>query len=239
MTGALALIQARMSSTRLPGKVLADVDGEPMLALLLRRLDRSARLARIVVATSDGPEDDPIEALAGELGVGVHRGPRDDVLARFAGAAHDHAGEGVRVTADCPLIDPDVVDAAVDLYRASPDCDYVQNVEPRTYPDGLDVEVLGSDLLRDLDSEVGDPTEREHVTLALRGRRHETQIATLPGDPELADVRWTVDTADDLAFVRLVVARLAERRHDARMDEVLAAVRAEPSLAQHGGRRRA
>jgi spore coat polysaccharide biosynthesis protein SpsF (cytidylyltransferase family) len=228
-----------MSSTRLPGKVLADVQGEPMLALQLRRLEHSALVERTIVATSDGPDDDPIEALARELGVRAYRGPRDDVLSRLAGAAADHDGEIVRLTADCPLIDPDVVDGAIALYRTTPGCDYVQNVEPRTYPDGLDVEVLGARLLRDLDSEVRDPSEREHVTVALRARRRgETQMQTLPGDPELAELRWTVDTADDLAFVQAVVARLGERRHDARLEEILAAVRADPSLAEHGGWRR-
>lgn len=228
-----------MSSSRLPGKVLADVHGEPMLALMLKRLRGATSLTEIVVATSDGPEDDPIVAAAEAAGARAHRGPRDDVLARLAGAAAGHDGEVLRLTADCPLMDPAVVDRALEVFRATPGCDYAQNVLPRTYPDGLDVEVLSARVLRRLDAEAREPEEREHVTLALRGRLADVRIATVPGYPELADVRWTVDTADDLDFVRLVVERLAERRHVADMTEILAAVRADPSLASHGGWRRA
>jgi spore coat polysaccharide biosynthesis protein SpsF (cytidylyltransferase family) len=228
-----------MSSTRLPGKVLADVHGEPMLTLMLRRVAHARGVGSLAVATSTEPEDDAIVAAAEGVGVHVHRGPRDDVLTRFAAAAAGHPGPIVRLTADCPLMDPVVVDAVIELFRTTPGCDYAQNVDPRSYPDGLDVEVLSAGLLRRLDEEAVDPDEREHVTLALHGGMRDVNVVALPGYPELAPLRWTVDTPDDLEFVRLVVERLGERRHLAAMDEILAAIRAQPSLESFGGWRRA
>jgi spore coat polysaccharide biosynthesis protein SpsF (cytidylyltransferase family) len=235
----MVVIQARMSSSRLPGKSLADVEGEPMLALLVRRLAPAETVARIVVATSDGAEDDPIASEAERLGAGLHRGPRDDVLARFAGAIEGHDGPVVRITGDCPLTDPAIVDRAVRLLAGTPGCVYVQNVEPRTYPDGLDVEVVQAATLRELAGTATAPADREHVTTAVRADPQRFPAAVLPGPSELAEVRWTVDNPDDLEFVREVAARLGERRHHAGMDEILDAVRAEPSLAEHGGARRA
>jgi spore coat polysaccharide biosynthesis protein SpsF (cytidylyltransferase family) len=226
-----------MSSTRLPGKSLADVRGEPMLTLLLRRLQRARELERIVVATTTDAVDDPIEPVARDSGADVHRGPRDDVLARFAGAARGHSGAVVRVTGDCPLIDPSVVDDVVRLYRETIDCAYASNVEPRTFPDGLDVEVLSSELLEQLAAEIEDPHDREHVTSAVRRDLRRFASASVVCEEPLGDLRWTVDTAEDLEFLREVVARLGGDRHTAPMREILEAVRREPSLADFHGRR--
>jgi spore coat polysaccharide biosynthesis protein SpsF (cytidylyltransferase family) len=226
-----------MSSTRLPGKSAADVGGEPMLALLLRRLQRARELERIVVATSNDDDDDVIEEVARGLGVAVHRGPRDDVLARFAGAAAGHDGPIVRVTADCPLIDAEVVDDVVRLFRQSCGCVYASNIEPRTYPDGLDVEVVAPGILDQLAAEVGVPGDREHVTIAIRRDPGRYPSVSLVCDDRLGDLRWTVDTQDDLDFVRAVVARLGTRRHAAGMNEILGSVRADPPLADFHGRR--
>ena len=156
---ALAVVQARMTSTRLPAKSLADVDGEPMLALLLNRLRRARRVGRIIVATSVDADDDPIEETVRAMGFAVHRGSRDDVLARIAGAVGGHSGAVVRITGDCPLTDPAIVDEVVDLFGRTAGCAYASNVEPRTYPDGLDVEVVSTDALR----EVGRASCRERV----------------------------------------------------------------------------
>jgi spore coat polysaccharide biosynthesis protein SpsF len=226
-----------MSSTRLPGKVLADVCGEPMLALLVRRLQASSELDGIVVATSTDEGDDPIEELAGELAVSTHRGPRDDVLSRFAGAAAGHAGPLVRVTADCPLIDAAVVDDVIGLFRSTDGCDYASNIEPRTFPDGLDVEVLSPATLAAASGLAVDAADREHVTTVIRSNPERFKSASLVCGEDLGDIRWTVDTEDDLEFVRQLVSRLDRRRHAAGMAEILAAVRQEPSLADYRGRR--
>jgi spore coat polysaccharide biosynthesis protein SpsF (cytidylyltransferase family) len=214
--------------------VLADIEGEPMLALLLRRVAAARSLTGIVVATSEGSDDDPVAAAAVAAGAAVHRGPLDDVLARLAGAAAGHDGAVVRLTADCPLADPAVIDETVQLLERSPLCRYASNVEPRTYPDGLDVEALPAATLRELDATVADPDLREHVTLAIRRAPDRWGAAALVHRPDLGALRWTVDTEDDLRFVRAVVGRLGAARHSAGIDAILAAVRAEPSLAEGG-----
>jgi spore coat polysaccharide biosynthesis protein SpsF len=222
--GALAIVQARMSSTRLPGKVLMDVGGESLLALMLRRLSHARRVERTVVATSDQPEDDEIESAASELGVDVYRGPLDDVLARVAGAAAGHDGAIVRLTADCPLIDPALVDTVVEMFRAA-GVAYASNVEPRTFPDGLDVEVVSSAALREAAETADDPVDREHVTTAIRRDPVRFPAVHLLNDENLGELRWTVDDADDLEFVRRTVERLGDRRHTAGMAEILEVTR--------------
>lgn len=235
--GALAIVQARMSSTRLPGKTLADVDGEPMLALLLRRLRHSRQIGDIVVATSTDTADDPVADLAARLGVGVSRGPREDVLTRFLLAIGDRDGPIVRITGDCPLIDPAVVDDTIERFRSLPDCGYASNVEPRTFPDGLDVEVFDAAALRTIAREPLDARDREHVTSAIRAQPERFLSAALVASENLGELRWTVDDPEDLEFIRAVVRRLGDRRQEAGLAEILSAVRREPSLAAFHGRR--
>lgn len=237
MCRALAIVQARVSSTRLPGKSVADIDGEPVLVLLLHRLQRAQEVARIVVATSSEPADDQVEEVARQVVRDVHRGPLHDVLTRFVEAAGDHPGPLVRVTADCPLVDPDVVDEVVRLFASTPDCAYASNVEPRSYPKGLDVEVFSPATLEWADAQTRDPGDREHVTALVRRRLTEFTFANLACDEDLSSLRWTVDTGDDLEFVRAVVARLGPQRSTAGLLEILAAIRREPSLAAFHGRR--
>ena len=216
---------------------MADVGGEPMLALLLRRLQRSHELERIVVATSTERVDDPIEGAARAIGCEVYRGPRDDVLARFLGAAEGASGVLARVTGDCPLIDPGVVDEVIHLFHGTPGCVYASNIEPRSYPDGLDVEVFSHEILMRVAAESEDVRDREHVTTAIRRELHPLPSAALVCEDQLGELRWTVDTSEDLDFIREVVRRLGPRRHEARMLEILATVREEPSLAAYHGRR--
>jgi spore coat polysaccharide biosynthesis protein SpsF (cytidylyltransferase family) len=191
---ALAVVQARMSSSRLPGKTLADIDGEPALALLLRRLKRARGIGEIVVATSTDASDDPVAELAAQLGAGVMRGPLADVLARFVLALGSRVGPIVRVTGDCPMIDPHVVDLTVECFLSVPGCAYASNVAPRTYPDGLDVEVVDADALRELDREDLTPGEREHVGRATRraalSRRRGRDPARDPHCPLAGNLCW-------------------------------------------------
>jgi spore coat polysaccharide biosynthesis protein SpsF (cytidylyltransferase family) len=130
----------------------------------------------------------------------------------------------VRITADCPLIDPHLVDAVIELLRATPGCAYASNTaEPRTYPDGLDVEVMTAAALRAVAAEATERADREHVTPAIRRDPARFPATALFNDEDLGDLRWTVDTAEDLDFVRAVVARLGDRRDDADMAAILAA----------------
>jgi spore coat polysaccharide biosynthesis protein SpsF (cytidylyltransferase family) len=226
-----------MSSTRLPGKVLADVEGEPMLVLLLKRLARTPSVGRIVVATSDDPSDDPIAGIAREAGFDVYRGSLGDVLSRFTGAARGHDGPIVRVTGDCPLTDPRVVEAIVQRFVSTPGAMYASNVEERSYPDGLDIEVFSPEALSLADRLATDPSDREHVTTVMRRHRDRFPSASVVGAQRLGDVRWTVDDAEDLEFVRAVAARLGNDRYTATMNDILDAIRRVPTLGGPAGLR--
>jgi spore coat polysaccharide biosynthesis protein SpsF len=235
----LAILQARMSSTRLPGKVLADVAGAPMILRQIERLRRSRRLEGIVVATSDDPSDDGLAEMLVLHGVAVHRGPLDDVLARYAGALETYpAPVVVRLTGDCPLADPDILDAVVDLL-IDEDLDYAANTPAhRTYPKGLDVEVMRSPCLLRAARQAADAYEREHVTPYLIRHPELFSQDFLSQEAEEGEVRWTVDRPDDLEFVRAVYDALYAGKPDFTSDDVRAFVRSRPDLAMLGGDRR-
>jgi len=201
------VIQARTGSTRLPGKVLADVGGLPMLGFMLQRL-RNLPVDTLLVATSTLDRDDPVCEIAAAAAVATVRGSERDVLSRFAEALDAHPADTVvRLTADCPLIDAVVVAATLSLHRERT-TDYTSNVLPRTFPRGLDVEVISATALRAAADEARDPVEREHVTPFLYRRPERFKLANLRSGASLGGEHWTVDTADDLEFVRGVVARL-------------------------------
>ena len=203
---ALVVVQARMGSTRLPGKVLADVGGRPILALMLARLRPLADHGlAVVLATSDLAQDDPVAELAAATGAAVVRGSESDVLSRFVMALQDHpAAHIVRLTADCPLVDPDVVLAALELHQTA-EADYTSNTLVRTFPDGLDVEVVRAAALHDAAREADD-AEREHVTPFVYRRPRRYHLAQLAGPENLGRERWTVDRAEDLEVIREAVA---------------------------------
>lgn len=201
----VAILQARMSSSRLPGKVMKPILGMPMIGRHIERLNRCDSLDRIVVATSRDPSDDGLAAYAEGLGVRVFRGALDDVLGRFQGAALSNgpATHVVRLTADCPLADPGVIDACV-WRHVETGADYTSNTLERTYPDGLDVEVMTAAALKTMQAEAKDPYEREHVTPFLYRNPDRFRIAQLTQRAQLSDRRWTVDTAEDFEFVSRV-----------------------------------
>jgi spore coat polysaccharide biosynthesis protein SpsF len=206
----LAILQARMTSSRLPGKVLAPVLGEPMIGRQLERLRRARRIDALVVATSTDPSDDPLAAYCGGLGVEVFRGSLSDVLERFRGAlaTHPEAKAVVRLTADCPLADPAVIDEVIAHHHAE-DADYTSNtLGERTFPHGLDTEVIRAGALVDAAERAADPYEREHVTPYIYRRPDAYRLAGVSRDPPLPHLRWTVDYPEDLAFVREIYARL-------------------------------
>jgi len=205
----LAVVQARTGSTRLPAKVLADLDGRPLLRFMLDRLN-SLKVDKLVVATSDRPEDDRIEDVAQKAGVACLRGPEDDVLSRFALVLRYNSADAVvRLTADCPLIDPAVVNQLVTCFRRT-GADYASNTLVRTYPNGLDAEVLTAAALEAANREAEDPVEREHVTPFVYRRPARFRLAALRQDLLLGHEKWAVDTAADLDRVRRLVARIKE-----------------------------
>jgi len=199
-----------MTSSRLPGKVMAPVLGEPMIGRQVERLRRAARIDRLVVATSTDPSDDELAHYCESLGLDVFRGSLDDVLGRFAGAlaSYPKAETVVRLTADCPLTDPELIDTVIEHHHAAA-ADYTSNtLGTRTYPHGLDVEVIRADTLRDTARVASDPYEREHVTPYIYRRPEIFRLAGVARHESLASLRWTVDVAEDLAFVRDVYAKL-------------------------------
>jgi len=227
----LGVLQARMSSRRLPGKVLADVAGRPLLARQLERVARARRLDGLVVATSTESSDDPIAALCRSLGVDCARGSLHDVLERVAEAAAARGAEHVvRLTGDCPLLDPALLDHVVAIHRAGGH-DYTSNALERTFPDGLDVEVVRHGALEEARREARDPYEREHVTPFLYRRPHRYDLRAVTGERSLGHLRWCVDEPADLAFVRAVFARLLPVAPDFDTDAVLALLEREPELA--------
>lgn len=237
----LAILQARMSSTRLPGKVLADLAGAPMILRQIERLRRAKRLDRIVVATSDQSSDDPLVRALENAGVAVFRGPLDDVLARYIGAieAFGPVRTVVRLTADCPLADPVLIDETLALHAQS-GADYTSNTPTRrSYPKGLDIEVFDAEALRMAARETHDPYDHEHVTPFLYRNPGRFKIAGLEQGPDDGDVRWTVDRPDDLAFVRAVYDSLYDANPAFTSDDVRAFVRSRPDLIDLGGERRA
>jgi len=198
------VVQARTGSTRLPGKVLQDLGGRPLLQFMLDRL-ADLRVDDVVVATSTLARDDAVSDIARAGGRAVVRGSESDVLDRFAHALRAHpADHVVRLTADCPLIDPTLVEAVL-ARHLDQGADYTSNVFPRTFPRGLDCEVMTAAALRTAHTEAVDAVEREHVTPFLYRRPERFILANLRNDAPLGRERWTVDTVDDLTFVREIV----------------------------------
>jgi spore coat polysaccharide biosynthesis protein SpsF len=202
-----AIIQARMGSTRLPGKVLMDLAGEPILARVVNRTRRARTLDTVVVATTVQPADDAIAALCVEREWPCFRGTDEDVLDRYYHAAIAHRADVVvRITSDCPLIEPEIVDQVVrEFMELQPDVDYACNVLPqRTFPRGLETEVMRFDVLARAWSEDTNAGWREHVTPYLQRRPDLFRIHGVTNDVDLSHMRWTVDTREDLTFVRCI-----------------------------------
>lgn len=233
--GIVAIVQARMASTRLPGKVLADIDGEPMLSRVVVRARRSKHLDRLIVATSVEPEDDPITELCAELGFEYSRGSAMDVLDRcFQAAREFEAQTVVRLTADCPLIDPGVIDQTIEAFFAvETGADFATNRLPweRTFPIGLDTEICTMEALEIAWQEAEEQHQREHVMPFLYENPDRFRILHVQNEVDYGHLRWTVDTADDLAFVREIYKRF-HGRDDFSWLEILELLEKEPALTK-------
>lgn len=223
----LAVIQARVGSARLPGKVLRPLGGRPVLSWVLRAAITSHTVEHVVVATTDDPADDPVARLAEREGAGVVRGPDEDVLRRFV-LVLDAFGDQpvIRLTADCPLLDPAVISLAAGAFDPER-LDYLSTVTPRTLPRGLDVEVVAARALRRADREAAG-ADRAHVTSYLYRRPATFRIAGLTFAPPADDLRVTLDTPEDARLLDGLVTELGDRPPPWR--EVVAALRARPDL---------
>jgi len=231
----VAIIQARMNSSRLPGKVLCDLAGEPMLARVVERARRAKTVDAVAVATTTDPSDDPIEELCRKYGYLVYRGSMFDVLDRFYGAARAFEADIiVRITADCPVIDPDVIDQTVNTFKTS-GADFTANRLPppwkRTWPIGLDTEVCSFSGLERAWKEAKLPYEREHVMPFFYDVEGRFKVVVTDCEQDYGTQRWTVDTSEDL----LLLAKIFEhfKGHDNfSWVDVLKLIQNEPELSQ-------
>lgn len=226
----LAVLQARLSSTRLFGKVLKPILGAPMLLRQIERVRRARSIERLVLATSDDPSDDAIERLCRENGIECFRGSLNDVLDRFYRVAKDrHPDYVVRLTGDCPLIDPAVIDKVVGHCIAG-GFDYASNTLQPTFPDGLDVEVFRFECLAAAWREAALPSQREHVTPFIHQQSGRFKTGNYAGAPDLSHLRWTVDEAADFELVRQVYEVLYPVKPDFDTGDVLALLERRPEL---------
>ena len=203
----VAIVQARMGSTRLRGKVLKDVGGENMLARVIRRLRRAHLINEVLIATTNAADDDAIVTECHKCSVSVSRGDEKDVLDRYFRAAQLSKAEiVVRITSDCPLIDPEITDRTISAFlEARPD--YASNVMQRTYPRGLDTEVMSAASLERAWRQGLRPYEREHVTPYIYEHPEDFKLLSVTGEQDYSSHRWTVDTPEDLEFIRAVYGR--------------------------------
>ncbi|EJC82694.1 glutamate-1-semialdehyde aminotransferase [Rhizobium leguminosarum bv. trifolii WSM2297] len=203
----VAVVQARMGSSRLPGKVLREISGQPLISVLMKRMAQSLRLHELVVAIPEGPADDVLARFLDANGYKVFRGSEGDVLKRYFDAAKEHQADVVvRVTGDCPFIDPAVLDTVIDTF-VSCAADYASNIAPPTFPDGLDVEVFGFSALQRAHLEATELAHREHVTPYLRESGLFKTI-NVSNEYDHSSERWTVDEVGDLQVADAVLAHL-------------------------------
>ena len=229
-----AIIQARMGSTRLPGKVLMELSGKTVLEHIIDRVKRSRLIEKIVVATTAKDADRPVAALAARCGAGSFTGDENDVLDRYYQAALAHQARTiVRITADDPLKDPEVIDRVISRYlEDEPNLDYVSNTIQPTYPLGLDVEVFSLEALCRAWQEAGDPFDHEHVTPYIWRNPHVFRLENVTNAEDLYHFRWTLDTPDDFEFMQSVYRALYREGDIFLMDDILELLRREPELVR-------
>jgi len=230
----VAIIQARMGSERLPGKVLLDIEGQTMLERVVRRVQRASSIDQVVVATTTDVSDDRTAEAAGKMGVHVSRGSIEDVLDRFRQAAEETEAQTiVRVSADSPFVDSEVTDMVVDALLSS-DADYASNKLEPSYPLGLDVEAFSRPALDKVWKEADQPFERSHVTYRIYSEPSEFKLLPVTTSPNRHAWRWTVDTEEDLRFAREVFRRLGGSNDFSWLD-VVELIEKEPELAEING----
>lgn len=197
----LAILQARVSSSRLPGKVLRPILGKAMLALQIERILRAKYIDKLIIATSNEPTDDALAQLSKEVGVECFRGSLNDVLDRFYQVANQYQPEHVvRLTGDCPLIDHAVIDKVIQFHLEG-QYDYSSNTIKPTYPNGLDVEICRWPILKQTWEEAKLPSEREHVTLYIHHHAELFKLGSVENNTDLSKLRWTVDEPEDFMLV--------------------------------------
>lgn len=224
----LTLLQARTSSTRLPGKVLKDLLGQPMIVRQVQRVQRARNIGILCLVTSTDTSDDILAEIVEEAGVLVFRGSLDDVLDRFYQAAYPFAPDAlVRLTGDCPLIDPQIIDFAIKKFQQEP-CDYLSNSNPPTYPDGMDVEVFSFHALEKAWRDATLPSEREHVTSYIYKHPELFKLSGFSNEVDLSSIRLTVDEPIDLVLIKKIYKELLLNNHDFVLSDILRVLQENP-----------
>ncbi|MBX9348843.1 cytidylyltransferase domain-containing protein [Chromobacterium piscinae] len=224
----LTLLQARTSSTRLPGKVLKDLLGQPMILHQIQRVQRARAIGTLCLVTSTDTSDDLLVETVGQADVMVFRGSLDDVLDRFYQAASLHAPDVVvRLTGDCPLIDPQIIDQALERFQQE-GCDYLSNSNPATYPDGMDVEVFSFHALEKAWECATLPSEREHVTAYIYKHPEQFKLSNLINDIDLSSIRLTVDEVEDFHLVEKIYGELLPKNPEFLLTDVLKLLQQNP-----------
>jgi len=205
-----AIIQARMGSTRLPGKVLKKVLGKTLLEYQIERVKRAKTIDEIIIATTTKESDDPIVQLCQQLSIPYYRGSEEDVLSRYYEAATKfNVDVVVRLTSDCPIIDPNVIDKVVEHYLENKDrYDYVSNTLTRTYPRGLDTEVMSYEVLKRAHEEAKELVYREHVTAYIYHHPDQFRLCNVSNEKDESKHRWTVDTEEDFLLIKNILETL-------------------------------
>lgn len=226
----LAILQARMSSTRLPGKVLLPINGMPMIYRQIERIRQAKSVDELIVATSTDMSDDGLVAFLTQMGVKVFRGSLQDVFSRFLEITLEiEPTTVIRLTADCPLVMPVLLDAMVESF-AQRNVDYLSNTLAPSFPDGLDIEIMKSSTIIKLSEYALTNFEREHVTVGIYSRREVFSCENFGNFQDMSNKRWTVDHAEDLAFVRQVFNVFKGREATFTFKEVLQFLEENPTI---------
>ena len=234
MTNVVGVVQVRMGSSRLPGKVMAAIEGHPMTWHIVNRLRHARLLNNVVIAVADGQSDEPIRRMARDESIPYFAGSEADLIDRvYRTALEFHADAIVRITGDSPLVDPDVVDLLVKVYSdRSAELDYVSNGRPPTFPYGLNAEVYPTATLQSLWHQIKDPLYREWFPVYVWEHEDAFRTYNVVHSEDLSHLRWTVDYDEDLSFVRQVYDRLYTEGKVFRMIDVLRLLASEPHLAK-------
>lgn len=228
-----AIIQARMGSTRLPGKVMMDLCGSPVIEHVVKRINESKLIDKIIIATSEDKNNQPIIEFCKNNNIGYFVGSEEDVLDRYYQTAIDNNVKDediiIRITSDCPLIDPSVVDKVIEEHIHYKN-DYTTNVIDCTYPDGLDCEVFNFNVLKDTWINANLSSQREHVTLYIRDNPKKFKLGNVKNDIDLSSLRWTLDEKEDFIFINEVYNNLFNTESIFTMDDVVQLLKKKPEL---------
>lgn len=226
----LVVLQARMSSTRLPGKVMIQINGHPMIYWEINRISRANHVHKIVVAISDQSSDDILADYLDSIQQEYIRGSLDNVLSRYVIAEENYNPSAIiRLTADCPLVMPELIDLFLGIFHKN-NLDYLSNTLELSYPDGLDIEIIAPGVFKRLLEFNLSKEEKEHVTLGIYARKDVFKIYNVANETNISQFRWTLDTSEDLAFVQCIYLHFKSKEIDFTFEDVLKYVEENPNI---------